>query len=230
MRFAVIDASPRGEKSNSAAILSWTVAGMESAGAVVAAVTHLAEAGPDSGHVEAMAAIDDADAVLIAFPLYTDFVPGLLKAFLDALASRGPTALDGKALAWIVHSGFPESAQIEPTAAWLRRASARLGAKDAGVAIRGGSEGFRLMPEAMTARVRRLFGEAGASLAAEGAFDPRVVAHLARPRRLPWLARLAMRAFAGTVVVNGYWIAMLRRHGAMARRFDAPYGEAYRDF
>lgn len=228
MRFALIDASPRGKGSNSATILSWIASGMAASGASLRSIVHLADYVGCPTYGGAIEEIDSAETILIAFPLYTDFVPGLLKGLLDIIAARGRAALAGKRVAWIVHSGFPESAQIEPTARWLKRAVSRLGAVDAGVAIRGGSEGYRLMPPSMTARLRRLFASAGSSLALTGAFDERVLDRLARPRRLGWPARIALKLLAPIGVLNGYWNHMLRRHGAMDRRFDAPYGEAYR--
>ena len=222
MKRLALNASPRAEAANSVHILQWTMAGMQKAGSDQIPLLHLAR-----GAEEALRAFLDADVVLIAFPLYTDFVPALLKEFLDTLAGLDRILLTGKRVAWIVHSGFPESAHSEGTAAWLPRATERLGMVCAGVLVKGGSEGFRMMPPEMTKKVRTLFGTAGASLTATGHFDRASAEALAGRRKLSLAARLVMGALKPTGLLNFYWNSMLKKHKAMDRRFDAPHGEAF---
>jgi len=222
MKRAALNGSPRGISSNSALILEWTVAGMRQAGADEVPIVSLAR-NPEA----ALAAFLAADEVVVAFPLYTDFMPGLLKEFLDSLVDIDPAVLRGKRVAWIVHSGFPESIHGETTASWLLRATERLGMKCLGVLIKGGSEGLRLMPLSMTRKTRDAFSSAGESLVRASAFDAQVARALAGRRKFSLPGLLVMLALKPTGLVDMYWNMMLKKHGAMARRFDAPYGEAF---
>jgi energy-converting hydrogenase Eha subunit H len=96
-----------------------------------------------------------------------------------------------------------------------------------GVLIKGGSEGFRMMPPEMTKKVRGLFATAGAALASTGQFDRVSTEALAKNRKLGFSARLAMGILKPTGLLNFYWNSMLKKHRAMDRRFDAPHGQAF---
>ncbi|PKL23744.1 MAG: hypothetical protein CVV47_13095 [Spirochaetae bacterium HGW-Spirochaetae-3] len=222
MKRVALNCSPRGASSNSALILEWIISGMRTAGAEEVPIVSLA-----GGSNAARSAFLAADEVIAAFPLYTDFVPGLLKEFLDSLVDVDPAMLRGKRLAWVVHSGFSESIHSETVAAWLPRATERLGMECAGALIKGGSEGFRIMPPTMTEKSREAFSAAGESLVAVGTFDAAAARSLARPRRLGPFRIAIMAALKPTGLVDAYWNMMLKRHGAMDRRFDAPYGRAF---
>jgi multimeric flavodoxin WrbA len=168
----------------------------------------------------------DADEVLIAFPLYTDSMPGIVKNFFDSLASADIRRLAGKRLAFVIQSGFPESMQSESAAEYCSRLCGRLGCTHAGTIVKAGLEGIRLMPEQATRRLRESFMEAGRELAIDGRFSETLISAMARPRRLSLAGRIIYRLLALTGLSNFYWDMMLRKYHAYARRFDAPYGEA----
>jgi hypothetical protein len=158
---------------------------------------------------------------VIAFPLYTDSTPGIVMRFLEGLAAADPSRLRGKRVGWAVHCGFPESAHIEPVAAWLHRLSARLGFVDLGVAMKGGSTPLNLIPAQGTAKVAGLYRELGADLGSGRSFGPATLASLGKPGRihpasLPLLLGL----------LDLYWIMMLRKKGGWKRRFDRPWAPA----
>ncbi len=220
MKRLALNGSPRGSKSNSRLILDWIFSGMTEAGAEAPTVLDLARVKDLAGHREAFL---EADDVLLVFPLYTDSVPGVVKAFIDSLAGADPARLRGKRFAFIVHSGFPESVQSEPVSAYLTRMCARLGMTLAGSAIKGGSEGLRIMPDSMTKRTREAFAALGRSLARDGAFDPRAAEALARPRTQTAARRIVLRLLGPTGLLNFYWNMMLKKHGAWKRRFDRPF-------
>lgn len=219
MRLLALNASPRGKRSNSSIILGWILEGWNEAGASPYSRLDLTQ-----GLEPALEGVRQADTILVVFPLYTDFVPGILKDFFDHLAALPQESLRGKSLACVVHSGFPESAQSEGAAAWLERAAARLGLGFAGCLIKAGSEGFMMMPPQMTAKVADQFRAGGAGLAASGRFPEEVRANLAWPRRLSPVGRLVFRVLGLTGLSNFYWNSQLKRHGAYADRFAAPYG------
>lgn len=232
MQPLLINGSPRGASSNSRVILSWIAEGL-SAAAPEEPVGEILDLAPASRLEAQLKAVLAVPSFVLAFPLYTDAAPALVKGFLEALALRasgpnGESLLAGKRAAFVVQSGFPESIHGEATAAWLGRLCARLGLAYAGTVVKGGMEGTRLQPEAMTRGVRRLFVRAGTELARDGAFSADTVARLAEPRRFGPAGRLAIRLMGALGLMNAYWDMNLRKHGAYERRFDAPWGQAAR--
>jgi NAD(P)H-dependent FMN reductase len=165
----------------------------------------------------------EADEVLLVFPLYTDSVPGVVKGFLDSLAGADSARLSGKRFCFVVHSGFPESAHSEPVSAYLARLCSRLGMRLVGQAIKGGSEGFSIMPDGLTRKTRERFMALGRSLVRDGAFDPEVARQLAQPRRINLIGRILLTLLAPTNLQNFYWNMQLKKHGAWDHRFDRPY-------
>lgn len=220
MKRLLLNGSPRGEASNSRLICAWLAEGMEEAGTPSPDILSLARSG---GVEQAVDAFRTADEILLVFPLYTDSMPGIVAAFTNALADLDPAVPSGKRVGYIVHSGFPESAQSEPMAAYLERLSARLGFTHLGTIVKGGSEGLRLNPGSGRSKTSDRFRALGRSLAARGSFDTEALVALACPRRLGPVLRILFRMLALTGLLQMYWNLMLRKHGAYERRFDRPY-------
>lgn len=226
MKRLLVNGSPRGRESNSRLILSWIAEGITGSEETDAErsvpVIDIARGKDRAANLKAFIAAEEA---VIAFPLYTDSVPGIVKAFLEDIAEAGRTGLAGKRVAFVVQSGFPESIHSEAIAAYLERLCRRLGLVHAGTIIKGGVEGVRIMPDRMRARLKSNFVRAGRELATDGRFSDDLVRRMARPRRFGPVKLLAYRFFSWTGLANFYWNMMLRKHGAFERRFDAPYGE-----
>jgi len=223
MKRLLLNGSPRGANSNSRRIIDWLSAGLAAGGGAAPEVLDLVRL---AGRAAQREAFLNADEVILVFPLYTDSLPGIVKSFLETLAAAADRKrLRGKRFGFVVHSGFPESAHSEPVAVYLERLCRRLGLVFIGRAIKGGSEGFRMMPESMTKKVRADFTAIGASLEREGRFDPAAVERLARPRRLGrgFLILWAFLSIFG--LPDFYWKMLLKKNGAWKRRFDRPYAQ-----
>jgi len=219
----LLNGSPRGKNSNSRLILSWLTQGLARAGEAEPPVLDLARIRDLDAQRAAFLA---ADEVVLVFPLYTDSMPGLVKAFLEAVGTADPAQLKGKRVAFVVQSGFPESIHSEAVARTLARVSFRLGWVHAGTLIKGGVEGIRVMPAWQVARTKAAFIRAGQELGRDGCFSDELRARLASPRTFgPWQLR-ALRVLIRTGLLNFYWNSNLKKHHAYARRFDAPYGAA----
>jgi multimeric flavodoxin WrbA len=222
-----VNGSPRGRQSNSALLLSWIAKGMAAAGIEDAESIPVVDLARKGGLEDQLEAFRRADEVIIAFPLYTDSVPAIVKRFLEALSASDPAGIRGKRVAFVVQSGFPEPVHSETAAAYLARAALRLGLVHAGTLIRGGIEGIRIQPDSMTRKTREAFELAGREFAVSGTFPPALARSIAGRRALSPLGKAAFKAIAATGLTNFYWDMMLRRHGAFDKRFDAPYGKAY---
>lgn len=219
MRRLLLNGSPRGHKSNSRLILSWLCEGLsESAPTVL----DLACTSVD----DARQAFVDAEQVVLAFPLYTDAMPALVKRFIESLVEVDRARLRGKQVAFIIQSGFPEAIHTETLATYLARLCVRLGFEHLGTINKGGIEGIRVMPPRMVRKTKEGFVRAGRELRDQGRFSPALVAALAGRRTLGWWGRLVFRALSWIGGGNFYWNMMLKQHGAFARRFDKPYADA----
>ena len=123
----LLNGSPRGERSNSMKMLTRVAEGWVRGGGARPEVLHLVRRAQFDRAVEAFA---DADVVLLGMPLYTDAMPALVKAYIEALAPRVEAARAGGAnptLAFLVQSGFPEAAALAPARALSRKARRTLG-------------------------------------------------------------------------------------------------------
>jgi NAD(P)H-dependent FMN reductase len=216
----LLNGSPRGKDANSRRILAWIEQGLGQAGVAGASVVDLA---PDPTRAAHLQSFLDADEVVFAFPLYTDSMPGLVKAFLEVVALADRTRLQGKRVAFIIQSGFPEGIHTEALGAYLARLCERLGFVHLGTLRKGGIEGIRMMPPKQVAKIQACFVQAGRDLGVRGGFAPDMIRTMAEPRTFGWKARGLIRLLGAIGLINHYWNHMLKKHGAYDRRFDAPY-------
>lgn len=224
MPLTIYNGSPRGKQGNTELLLSHFEAGYLTAGGQAPETQYLIDEGDLVRQVDAFGR---AKEVILAFPLYTDAMPGIVKGFIEALApyvgrENNPT------LGFIVQSGFPEPIHSRYVEQYLMKLAHRLGCRYRGTVIRGGVEGIRVMPPAMSRRTRRGFEQLGRTYAQTGRFDEAVLRRFTRHERLtPGQVRL-YRMATKLGLANRYWDTMLKIHGAFDRRFDAPYGEAWK--
>jgi NAD(P)H-dependent FMN reductase len=214
----LLNGSPRGKDANSRKILSWIAQGLEQM--VAPPIVDLA---PDPTRADHLQAFLDADEVVFAFPLYTDSMPGLVKAFLEGIAVADRSRLQGKRVAFIIQSGFPEGIHTEALGNYLARVCERLGFVHLGTLRKGGIEGIRMMPPKAVAKIQARFVAAGNELGATGTFSPELIRAMAGPRTFGWTGRTIIRLLARIGLINFYWNRKLKEHGAYARRFDTPY-------
>jgi NAD(P)H-dependent FMN reductase len=220
MKRLLLNGSPRGKDANSRRILGWIAQGLEPAGDTAPSVVDLA---PDPTRPEVLEAFLNAEEVVLALPLYTDSMPGMVKGFLEAIALADRRRLLGKRVAFVVQSGFPEGIHTEALGAYLTRLCQRLGYVHLGTLRKGGVEGIRMMPPRSVAKIAARFVEAGRELGTRGSFSPELLRAMAAPRTFGWFARAIIRVLGPTDLLNFYWNRMLKQHGAYERRFATPY-------
>ena len=220
MKRLLLNGSPRGKDANSRRILAWIAQGLEQAGIAAPSVVDLA---PDPTRADNIQAFLDADEVVFAFPLYTDSMPGMVKGFLEAVARADSARLQGKRVAFIIQSGFPEGIHTEALGAFLARVCERLELIHLGTLRKGGVEGIRMMPPKSVAKIQARFVQAGQELGTRGCFSPELMRTMAEPRTFGWKWRTIIRLLGAIGLLNYYWNHMLKKHGAYERRFDTPY-------
>ena len=70
----------------------------------------------------------EAEQVLLAFPLYTDCMPGIVKVFIESLEPL--CSREGNPdVGFIVQSGFPEAIHSRYVEKYLEKPSLRLGCR-----------------------------------------------------------------------------------------------------
>ena len=219
MQLVVFNGSPRGMKSNTRLLMEQMLAGYESAGGEANVFVHLlAKTGQLAGQV---AAYEAADLAILAFPLYTDSMPGIVKAFIEALApvQKQP----GFRIGFLVQSGFPEAVHCAHVEAYLEKLADRLRAEYIGTIIKGGVEGIQIQPEQMTRKLYESMRAFGKDLAETGTWDVDRIMVLRKPYRFSALNGFLFRIISLTGLTNYYWNMKLREHDAYDRRFDRPY-------
>ena len=181
---------------------------------------------PQPTRPEPLQAFLDADEVVLAFPLYTDSMPAMVKAFFESLLTVDRQLLCGKRIAFVIQSGFPEAIHTEALGEYLSRLAERLGLHHLGTLRKGNIESIRAMPDRQVAKVAACFRGAGRELGETGMFSVKLVNRTAGTRTFGPVIRALLRILIRTGLANFYWNGQLKKFGAFSRRFDAPYGDA----
>jgi hypothetical protein len=241
MKLTVFNGSPRGKKSNTGLLLDQFLEGFVGSEGNVYELHYLQRVREQDRFLEAFR---QADCVLLAYPLYVDAMPGLVKEFIETLgplAAAGPRRGDGghpdgghpdggrwhgtrrPALGFLVQSGFPEACHSRPVERYNRKLAERLGCRYFGTIVKGGVEGIQVKPPWMTRRLYERFYDLGETFGRSGELDPMMLRQLARPERLSLPMRLLYRLLDLTGVSGSYWNWMLKKNGAYDQRFARPY-------
>ena len=220
MRLTVFNGSPRGRASNTACLLEPFLEGFSETAGNAYELHYLAREKELEEHIRAFS---EAECALWAFPLYTDCMPWAVKNFIEALAPFCGRQ-SNPSLGFLIHSGFPESLHSHNLKRYLEKLASRLGCPLIGTVIKGGSEGIREQPPAMTRALFRRMRELGQVFGRSGGFDPVLTARLAQPVRFSvWklpVARIGLK-----MAELMYWNRMLKGNGAYEKRFARPYSQ-----
>jgi multimeric flavodoxin WrbA len=132
-RALLVVGSPRRRRSTSAVLGDYLAASLRRSGIVIDRMT-VREVLEDEGvGRDAFAsALDRAELLVLAFPLYVDAVPAPLVALLEWVAARGVRADPAVRVAALVNSGFPEAEQCAPALSVSRRFALETGMSWAG--------------------------------------------------------------------------------------------------
>jgi hypothetical protein len=207
-------------------MLSRVVEGWERGGGQTPEILHLAR---QAGFVRAVEAFAGADVAMLGMPLYTDAMPALVKAYIEALGPRAAAARAGgknPTLGFLVQSGFPEALHSRPLERYLEKLARRLGSRYAGAIVRGGGESLQMMPDEANRKLWAQLRTLGEQLARDGRFGEAELKAIAGVERFsPLTATVAGWVFK-MPGAQFYWTGKLKKNGAWERRFAAPYGPA----
>lgn len=221
MKLTVINGSPRGKSSNTRILVDRMLDGFRSveSGYSIEVIYLKGRKNHDAG----VAALRTSDIAIIAFPLYTDCMPGIVKEFIETI---DPTHFDNPdlKLGFLVQSGFPEGHHAVYISRYLEKLTRRLGARYLGTVVKGGVEGIQIQPGWMK-RFLDQFYDLGQYLAMRMEFNAEIMERLANPEHLSWFMRQFYRALKATGLSNYYWNSQLKQNRAYSERFAQPYVE-----
>lgn len=218
MKLTVFNGSPRGKKSNTTLLLEHVLKGfMETEG--------------NSYELEYIVNKDvevlvemfrNASDIILAFPLYTDCMPGIVKSFIDSLKPLCGKQ-DNPSIGFIVQGGFPEAYHSRFVERYLEKLAKRLNCQYVGCIIKGGVETIRIMPQFMTKKIFNYFYELGKIYGKSGKFDEELLKEIAKSEHLSTLRRLFFRFASSVGMTHVYWNKQLKENNAFKERFDKPY-------
>ncbi len=219
MRLTVFNGSPRGKSGNTEILLKKVIGGFSG---VVDADIQWLHLNSVKDRNSAADAFSSSDVVLLGFPLYTDAMPGLTKAFIENLAPFVGRDNNPR-MAFLVQSGFPEAAHSRYVERYLEKLTQRLNTPYAGTIVKGGCEGVRMMPEQMNRKLFDGLDALGQDLGETGQFDPEKLKKLAKPERFPRLLAPVIKLVLKLPIMQQYWNMQLKKNGAYEQRFASPF-------
>ena len=224
MKLIIYNGSPRGLKSNTRLLMDEFIKGIYNEGRYDVEVYYLSAR---SQRLQGVEAFPTADKVILAFPLYTDSMPGLVKEFIEKLSVYEGTDCNPD-MGYVVQSGFPEPAHSRHVERYLERLTERLDAKYLGTAVKGGVEGIRIMPGWMTKKLRKNFYLLGEKFNALGALDRRIIKRLTPSEQLNRRSLFLFKIMHNTSFGNFYWNKQLKENEVFELRFASPYAQSYK--
>ncbi|HTP10045.1 MAG TPA: NAD(P)H-dependent oxidoreductase [Anaerolineae bacterium] len=218
-RLTVFNGSPRGRKGNTPLMLEQFLKGFTDSGERTFELYHLNRLKETERFQQAFA---DAEGVLLGFPLYTDAMPGIVKAFIETLTPFQRRA-GNPPIGFLVQSGFPEAAHSRHIERYLEKLADRLGSPYLGTMVKGGGEGIRIMPERMTRDLFHTLYQLGKTFGERGRFESNLLQQLAKPERYPAVLAPFFQVFLKTRQARWYWDMQLKENEAFEQRFAKPY-------
>lgn len=164
----------------------------------------------------------NAECAWLGFPLYTDAMPGMVKAFIETLSPLKGRR-NNPPIGFLVQSGFPEASHSRYLERYLKKLAARLDAPYLGTIVKGGGEATRMLPEKATQKFFNKLQALGAYFAQNGSLDADVLKAIAGVEHYPSYLAPIFRIFLRTPLASWYWDSMLKDNRAYEERFAKPY-------
>ncbi len=218
MKLTVFNGSGRGKHGNTAVLVDAYVRGFTSLPGNTAEIHTLMQT---SKMDQFTAAFAEAEHVLLAFPLYTDMVPGVVKAFLETLQPFCGRP-GNPSITYLAQCGFPEGVQLRALEAYLEKLSRRLGCRHVGIILRPSSEGIRETSGKNLSALLNQFEQFGKKFGATGQLDAEKLAALPQPERLPGWVVVLFKVFGFTGLLDSGWKSDLKKNHAYQDRFARP--------
>lgn len=215
----IFNGSPRGNKGNTPIMLKQFGEGFASVAGHTYEMHNLNRL---NDHNKFSQDFSEAESIWLGFPLYTDAMPGMVKAFIESLeALRGREF--NPPIGFLVQSGFPEALHSRYVERYLEKLAARLNAPYLGTIVKGGGEGVRMMPPQKNADLFQGLQGLGQGFAEKGKLDTELLTGVAGVERYSPLLGPVFKVFLRTSAASWYWDSQLKQNGVYEERFAQPY-------
>jgi NAD(P)H-dependent FMN reductase len=228
MKLTIFNGSPRGKGSNTKILLDHFTKGFEE-------TSHVNEAGeniPNKIEIAYLIKVDDmeeytelfqdAERVIIAFPLYADAMPGIVKQFIENLEPLCGMK-NNPDIGFVVQSGFPEPIHSRFVEKYLEKLARRLNCKYLGTIIKGGVEGIKSQPPKMNEKLFDAFYRLGLHFGKTGGFDQEIIHSLTPTERFSGAIRFGFTILNKLGFFDSFWNKQLKQNNAYEKRFAQPY-------
>ena len=218
MKLTVFNGSPRGKTGNTKLYLEQFLEGFAETEGNTHELAYLNRVKNQDAFVKLFA---EAEVVLLALPLYTDAMPGMVKTFIESLAPlvgrRG-----NPPIGFVIQCGFPEAVHLRALERYLEKLASRLGCRYLGTIVKGGGEGARDYPDGFRKSLGT-FRKLGRVYGQTGRFDPKLMRRVAGTERFPKPLVLLFKLLLKTKLLDTGWNNQLKANGAFTKRFARPY-------
>ncbi len=220
-RVLLLTGSPRGKKSTSQALGGFLLDRLEERGVATDTVRLYTVQKSAERQAMLLHRVDEADLVVLAFPVYVDSLPAPVIASLERIARHRRQTPGRRPQRFVALSncGFPEPAHTETPLAMCAQFARESGFAWAGGLGLGGGEGLvhgTPLEElgGRAARLRKALDLTAGCLASGGPVPAEAEALMGRPAIPPWLYRM---------VGNLSWRRTARRNGVQRALKATPY-------
>ena len=134
MKLTVFNGSPRGKNSNSRILLEHFLKGFMTTKGNTYELADLARVKESA---DCLKLFQEAEQVLLAFPLYTDAMPAIVKTFIESLEPLCDRT-GNPDIGFIVQGGLPEVSHSRYVERYLKKLSLSLGCRYKCTETRGG--------------------------------------------------------------------------------------------
>jgi len=221
MRLTIFNGSPRGIGSNTRILLTHFLNGFMSFNDNQHEIYYLSQLDDLARQVDAF---KNAEQVILAFPLYTDAMPGIVKNFIESLEPFCGRE-ENPRLGFIVQSGFPEPIHTLYLEKYLAKLAQRLGCNYIGTVRKGGQEGIKDQPAWMTKKVFQSFFQLGIAYTLTGRFDEKIIQKFTQPERMSRFKIGVYKFLQKIGIINFYWDNQLKKNNVFEKRFAQSFSE-----
>lgn len=166
--------------------------------------------------------LETSDYVLLAYPLYADSMPGLVKEFMEYIAPlRGK--IGNLKMAFIVQSGYREGIHSLLMERYNEKFCRRLGCQYLGTVTKGGVEGIKIRSDRKNKKLYENFYNLGKIFGKTGVLDISIKHQLRKPMRFSIFVVLMIRILNVFGIIDKKWNDDLKKNNTFAHRFDRPY-------
>jgi len=220
VKLAVINGSPHGKNGNTNIMLDNFISGFKENEGNFYSIDYLMN---NKDLVALTKSLGEADIVLIAYPLYTDCMPGIVKEFIEALQDFR-FKKNNPAICFLIQCGFPETKQLRAVERYHIKLAKRLNFNYKGTIAKGGGEGLKQMPARLTRKLYNNLFEIGKIFGNTGELNAMLLKKIAGKEKYGKISLFFAR-FLLMILNRIIWNKELKKNNAFNMSYDRPYEE-----